>query len=184
MSSSKLLRMSLFVMTFLILSTAILIAYTRTQKKQKDSVRTYEAAKVTAAPQVVSRVKDLEISGVTLIDEGTPQAALAIDVINHRDEAVMALDFLAGGAGTTSGLGVDGLLQEDNPLVIVPPHSLKTFNWSLGEILEGGTIRLAAAIFADGREEGEKRSLKGIKNSRAHYQKKQRAEKANKGGQQ
>jgi hypothetical protein len=120
---------------------------------------------------------------VNLINEGTPEAAISIDVTNNRDEAVMALDFVAG-KNVYSGLRIDGLLFEDSPVVILPPHSLKTFTWSLSEIIEGETIFLAAAVFADGKEEGDKRSLDGIKVHRRHFQQNQRDAKAKNGGQQ
>ena len=91
----------------------------------------------------------------------------------HRDKAVMALDFVAG-KDDYSALGVDGLLMEDGPVVIIPPHTLKTFTWFLGEIKEGETIVLASAVFADGKEEGDKRSLDGMKIHRRHFQQNQR----------
>jgi hypothetical protein len=179
--------MSLFVMALLILSTAILIAYSRTsrsQKKPRDSARAYDAAKVTVAPQVVSKVKGLEISSVTLINQGTPQAALVIAVINQREEAVMALDFVSRAGPDSGGIALDGLSDPANPRTIIPPHSLKTFTWFLGEIFESDDISLAAAIFADGKEEGDKESLDGIKIERKNSQQKHRAEKVKNGGPQ
>ena len=187
MKTSKLRRAALFIMAAMILATAIVVAFTRpsrSQRKSNESARAYEAAKVTAPLPVISKIKDLEISGVSLINEGTPQAALVIEVTNHRDEAVMALDFVSGEGSTTGGIAMDGLLEADNPLVIIPPQSVKTFEWALGSILEGGTARLAAAIFADGKEEGDKHSLEGIKRRRADRQKQQLAKKAKNGGQQ
>jgi hypothetical protein len=154
----------------------------KSQKKSKDQPRTYAAAKVTNVPKVISGVNGLEITSVSLISEGTPEAALNIDVTNKRDDAVMALDFIAGGT-TYSGLRIDGLLQEDNPLVIIAPHSLKTFTWSLGGIIEGEAITLAAAVFSDGKEEGNQLFLEGIKKARVKYQEKQRADKTKNGGQ-
>lgn len=187
MNTSKLRRAALFVMATLILATAIVVAFTRTSRFQRTpdkSTRVYDAAEVTAPLQVISKIKDLEISGVSLINQGTPQATLVIEVTNHRDEAVIALDFVSGDGSTTGGIAMDGLLDADNPLEIIPPHSLKTFEWNLASILQGGAVRLAAAIFSDGKEEGAKQSLEGIKRTRDDYQKKQRAEKAKKGGQQ
>jgi hypothetical protein len=131
---------------------------------------------------VISGIQGLEITSVSLINQGTPEAALNIDVTNKRNEAVMALDFIAGGS-TYSGLRIDGLLQEGSSLVIIPPHSLKTFTWGLGGIMEGQTVTLAAAVFADGKEEGDKWVLDGIKKSRDKFQEKQRAEKGKNGGQ-
>ena len=185
MKTSNLRRAALFVMAAMILATAIVVAFTRTSRSQRTpnkSPRVFEAAKVTAPLEVISKIKGLEISGVSLIDQGTPQATLVISVTNHRDEAVMALDFVSGEGSTTGGIAMDGLLDADNPLVIIPPHSLKTFEWNLASILEGGAVRLAAAIFSDGKEEGAKQSLEGIKRTRADFQKKQLAEKAKNGG--
>lgn len=187
MDNSKTIRRLILLSTMLVFSSAIAVrVYThapRYQTKQKGHARTYEAAKVTSVPQVISKIKDLEISGVRLINEGKPEAALAIDVTNKRDDAVMALDFVAG-KNQYSGLRIDGLLQEDSVVTIIPPHFLKTFTWSLSEIMEGQTVFLASAVFANGREEGDKRSLDGMKVHRRHFQQNLRDEKAKQGGQQ
>jgi hypothetical protein len=184
--NSPTFRRLFLLITLLVFCSVLAVGiYTRTSKSQKQSKgygRTYEAAKVTDVPNVISGIKGLEITSVSLINQGTPEAALNIDITNKRNEAVMALDFIAG-RSNYSGLRIDGLLQEDNPLVIIPPHSLKTFTWSLGAIMEGQTVTLAAAVFADGKEEGDKRFLDGIKKARIKFQEKQRAEKAKNGGQ-
>ena len=186
MTHTKNLRRLLFLSTFLVISSAIAAGvYTRTstsQKKTKGYGRTYQAASVTTAPPVVSNIDGLEISSVSLINGGTSEAALAIDVTNKRNEDVMALDFIAGKSGDYSGMAMDGLLEEDAPRVIIPRHTLMTFNWHLAAIFEGETVVLAAAIFADGKEEGDKHFLNGIKQSRRKYQEDRRKEKKN-GGQ-
>ena len=186
MNSPTLRRLFLLITLLVFCSVLAVCIYTRTsksQKKSKDHPRTYEAAKVTDLPTVISGIKGLEITSVSLINQGTSEAALNIDVTNTRNEAVMALDFIAG-RSNYSGLRIDGLLHEDNPLVIIPPHSLKTFTWGLGAIMEGQTVTLAAAVFADGKEEGERPALDGIKKARVKFQEKQRAEKAKNGGPQ
>jgi hypothetical protein len=184
--NSPTLRRLFLLLTLLALSSVMAVGLynraSKSQKQPKDYGRTYTAATVTDVPKVISGIQGLEITSVTLINQGTPEAALNIDVTNKRNKAVMALDFIAG-RSTYSGLRIDGLLQEDNPLVIIPPHSLKTFTWSLGAIIEGQTVTLAAAVFADGKEEGERRALDGIKKARVKFQEKQRAEKAKNGGQ-
>ena len=186
MKNSPIFRRLFLITTLFVLSAVITVAvYTDASKSQKKQghERTYDAAKVTTQPQVVSGIKGLEISGVSLINQGTPEAALSIDVTNRRDEDLMALDFVAG-KGTNSGLLFDGLLQEDNPLVIIPHNSLKTFTWNLGSIMEGETIYIVAAVFADGKEEGDKHFLAGIKKTRLQFQERRRQQKAKNGGQQ
>lgn len=86
----------------------------------------------------------------------------------------MALDFIAGQTDY-SGLRIDGLLEEQHPLVIVPPHTLQSFTWSPGAIIEGQTVTLAAAGFADGKQEGDRRALDGIRKARVKFQEKRRA---------
>lgn len=187
MKNSRILRRLLLITTLLVFSVAIAAGvYTqasKSQKKQTDSRTTYEPTTVTVAPEVKSSIKGLEISGVTLINQGTPAASIAIDVINQRDEAVMALDFIAC-KGDRSGMAMDGLLEEGSPLVIIPPHSLRTFNWGVGGILKGTTVFLAAAVFSDGKEEGDKTSLAGIEIGRQQYQQRRREQKAKNGGPQ
>ena len=187
MNNSRNLRRLLLIGTILVLTSVVAVGvYTqasKSQKPKKDYGRVYDAAKVTDVPAVVSNIKGLEIAGVSLVDQGKPYAAVAINIINHRDEDVMAIDLVAGKL-TTSGFLMDGLLEEDKPSVIIRRHSLRTFTWNLASIMAGETIYVAAAIFADGKEEGNKHYLEGIKRSRLDYQKRRREEKARNGGQQ
>ena len=176
----------LLLSTLLVISSAIAAGvYTRvsSQKKQTDQPRTYKATEVTAPPEVRCTIKGLHISGVRLINQGKPEATVSIDVTNQRDEDVMALDFVAG-KGTSSGLAIDGLLLENNPIVVIPRHSLKTFTWNLGSIIEGETIYLAVAVFSDGKEEGDTHFLEALKKTRLKDQQKRREEKAKNGGRQ
>jgi len=190
MKNSPTLRRVLLISTLLVLLVVIAASvYTQASKFQKKETKqsnyghTYEPTSVTVAPEVKSDIKGLEISGVTLINQGTPAASIAIDVTNQREEAVMALDFISC-KGDRSGMAMDGLLEEESPLVIIPPHSLRTFNWGVGAILEGTPVVLAAAVFSDGKEEGDKTSLNGINIGRRLYQQRRREEKARNGGPQ
>jgi hypothetical protein len=188
MDTSKTFRRVLLLSSLLVVSSAVAagvyIQTSKSQKKPKDHSSGYDAATVTEAPEVRSLVKGLDITTVTLIDQGTPQAAIVIDVTNQRDEDVMAVDFESGvGKNTSAGISLDGLAA-DEPLVIIPRHSLKSFTWHLGEILQGETAFLAVAVFSDGKEEGDKQCIDRLKQSRIQYQEKRRAEKARNGGQQ
>lgn len=145
--------------------------------------KVHQPALVKEAPPVLSSIEGLQITEVRLVNQGTPQAAIEIDVTNNRDSAVMGLDFIWRHNQDSGGIAIDGLLEEDNPRVVIPPHMLKTFTWHLGEIPQGKTLFLASAIFADGKEEGDQRSLQGMRKDRIQYQLKKKAQKKN-GGQQ
>ena len=155
------------------------VAYSRSFQQKKTF---YEPALMTEAPLVLSQVQGLQITEVRLINPGTNAAAIEIDVTNQRDAAVMSIDFIARGKnGDSGGIAMDGLEEADNPRRIIPPHSLRTFTVHLGEII-GEPFFLAAAIFADGKEEGDKRTLEGLRARRVQYQLKKKAE-AKTGGQ-
>jgi hypothetical protein len=138
---------------------------------------------VREAPHVVSSIQGLQITEVRLLDQGSPQAAIEIDVTNNRDSSVMGLDFIWRHNQDSGGIAIDGLLEEGNPRIVIPPHTLKTFTLSLGEIPQDQTVFLGSAIFADGKEEGDKRSLDGIRNDRIQYQLKKKAQRKNGGPQ-
>lgn len=122
-------------------------------------VHVLKAEQVTTLPAVFSRVKNLDVVGQTIVNQGQPQAAVAIDVVNNSDQPVISLEINAGDENNWSALGIDGLEDPNNPQVIIPPHSLKTFTWFLGEILEDHPIVISGARFADGTEYGDARSL-------------------------
>lgn len=82
----------------------------------------------------------------------------------------MAVDFIWRHKGDSGGIAIDGLLEKDNPRVVIPPHTLKTFNLFLGEIPQNEIVFLGSAIFADGKEEGDRRSLDGIRKVRTQHQ--------------
>ena len=183
---TRLIFLSALLVFTLVLAASVYTKTSQTQKQSKDpSPRAWEVEKVTAAPEVKSAVKDLEISSVRLVNEGTPTVQIFIDVTNHRDTDVMAVDFVCGiGKSTSGGIAMDGLYDEDNPRVIIPHNSLKTFEFFLNSFMEGEPIYLAVATFSDGKEEGEPRSLSNFKSLRIDGQETMRKEKAKKGGPQ
>src|SRR4051794_20308819 len=89
------------------------------ETKQKMPVRTLKAEQVNTLPAVVSKVKDLQIAGATLLKQGTSQAAVAIDITNNSDQPVISLEIIAGDANDWSGLGIDGFEDPDNPQVAI-----------------------------------------------------------------
>lgn len=131
----------------------------RQEPKQKKGPTALKAERVTTLPAVFSRVKNLQVAGATLLNQGTPNAAVAIDIINNSDQPVISLEITTGDDNDWSSLGIDGLEDPDKPQVAIPPHSLKTFKWYLGEVLEGYPIVITGASFADGTEDGDARTL-------------------------
>lgn len=172
----------LAVATLLSLASVIGALTYNKSVRQRQKPKFHQAEAVTEAPQVISKIKGLDITSVRLANQGTAHAAIEIDVTNNRDSDVMIIDFVSGKPDEYSGLGFgfDGGTSD----VVISRHSLRTFTWGLSMIMADETVFLAAAIFSDGKEEGDKGSLDGIKVHRQKYQQKQREAKAKKEGQQ
>ena len=165
----------------ILLSMASLIGAVVYSRTIQQELKVYQPALVKDPPPVVSSIEGLQITEVRLINEGTAQAAIEIDVTNNRDSAVMSIDFIWRHKQNSGGIAIDGLLEEDNPRVVIPPHTLKTFTWFLSAIPQGQTLFLGSAIFADGKEEGDARSVEGIVKGRKQHQLKKKAQKKNGG---
>jgi hypothetical protein len=164
----------ILALSFLLSTASVIgaVAYSGTfQKKPKTY---YAPAKVTDAPRVVSQAPGLQINEVRFINRGTDTAAIEIDVINNRDSALMSIDFITKDKDSSGGIAMDGLADANNPHSLMPPHSLRTFTMYLGSMI-GEPVFLAAAVYEDGKEEGDKRSLDGFRASRTHDRSKKRA---------
>ena len=157
------------------------VAYSGTFQKKYRTY--YESAKVTEAPRVVSLTPGLHINEVRLVNQGTDTAAIEIDVINNRDSALMSIDFITKNPKTrdSAGIAMDALADANEPQSIMPPHSLRTFTMYLSAMI-GEPVFLAAAVYEDGKEEGDKRSLDGLRAGRTHHRSNKTAEKQD-GGQ-
>jgi hypothetical protein len=151
----------LLILTIILTLTVVIAAFSekKQQLKREASFQTLRAEGITQVPSVTSKVKDLEITDVSIIRQGTPRAALAINVTNNSDSAVLAFELTSGNKTDFTSLGIDGLENPDKPVVQIPPHTLKTFEWELSSIIDGSPISLSAARFADGKEEGDARDL-------------------------
>jgi hypothetical protein len=131
---------------------------TKQETKRKKAVP-LQAELVTTLPAVVSKVKDLEVEGVAIVRQRTPEAAIAITIRNNSPFAVMALDISSGDRNDFSSLGLDGLADPDDPQVVIGPYNTKTIEWRLDAILEGYDVVISAASFSNGFEDGEPREL-------------------------
>jgi hypothetical protein len=156
-------------LSFLLSTASVVAAVAYSGTFQKKSKTYYEPARVTEAPRVVSLTPGLQINEVRLVNQGTDAAAIEIDVINNRDSALMCIDFITKNPKTrdSAGIAMDALADTNDPHNLMPSHSLRTFTMYIRSMI-GEPVFLAAAIYGDGKEEGEKRSLDGFRSRRTH----------------
>jgi len=120
-----------------------------------------------SGPLVSSKVKSIEIVSTKIVNEGTPSAALLVEVRNKSNKPVMQIDMVAGDGGVTK----NGLTDEDNPIVVIPPHETTTLRMSFGAMTPGAPVVVSAVVYGDWTEEGDADSLKMMRQIREHDKK-------------
>jgi len=150
----------LFFAAFL-LAASVISAGVYGARKQQSKPRA--RAWLTSTPPVISKVRNLEIINARIVRAGTDAAAVAFEIRNNFNLAVMAVDIMCAGAGMTR----DGLSDEEHPIVVIEPHSTLAVEMN-DELSPGLPIVLSGATFQDGTEEGTKTSLDAIHRARVH----------------
>jgi hypothetical protein len=110
---------------------------------------------VTAIPTVSSKVKTIEVLSTKLIREGTPGVGVSVEVKNNSEKPVMAIDLVCGDGAVTK----NGLTDEQNPIVVIPPYGTTTIEMSFGEMTADAPLVVSAVTYSDGTEEGDAKSL-------------------------
>jgi hypothetical protein len=157
MSRRKLLP-RLLIAVFAITIGLILgfVGFTKTRQTQQKPV--------TTAPPTYSKVNSIQVVGVKVIDEGTPAARVAVEVMNNSNKAVMAVDLVCGEGAITK----NGLTDEENPIVVIPAFGTTTIEMSFGAMTPEAPLVISAVTYADGSEEGDEKSLRAMHLAREH----------------
>ena len=164
------------VLATVVITASVLSAPTkkRSQKPQKQ---------VTELPAVISNVPRLRVSNVTVKNLGTPDAVAVVEILNTSHLAVMSLELSTRNKGNSGGITEDGLMDLDNPRVVIPPFGTITLEMSFSEMIADAPLAISAAEFSDGTAAGDKSSLRGMRAVRKHRQD-LRAEKKRRDGEQ
>jgi hypothetical protein len=163
-----LLLAAVMVVTALVVSVVVLSA------KRQETKQQHPKDWLSSIPQVMSKVKDLEIINARIVRTGD-ELGVAFEIRNNSDRAVMAVNITCGEAGISK----DGLQDEENPTVIIEPHG--TLEAEMNDELAGDTpIVISAATFQDGKEEGIESSVKLMQKIRARERGKHKAQRETK----
>jgi hypothetical protein len=131
---------------------------------------------VSTLPAIFSKVKKLEIVSARIVRPNTDAASVEVEIRNNSDRAVMAVDVVCGQAGVTK----NGLTDEARPIVVIEPGGTTVVEMGFREMTPGAPLVVSAAIYADGKEEGEAASLESMHRVRDHDKAQRQAER--KGG--
>jgi hypothetical protein len=113
-------------------------------------------------PEVISKVKSLEVIGVIVRREGEATAALAIEIRNTSDKSVIAFSVESGDDKNASGININGDISDDQPTAVIEPHGIRTVELPVGDIHPGKPVKVGGAIYADGTEDGDEATLRSM----------------------
>ena len=151
--------------------TALVVSVVVMSAKRQEPKQQHPKDWLVSTPPVSSKVKDLEIINATIVSTGD-EPGVAFEIRNNSDRGVMAVRITCG----EGGISKDGLEDEDNPVVIIEPHStLKAVMYD--ELTRDAPIVISSATFADGSEEGSESSVKLMQRLRARDRAKHKAQK-------
>jgi hypothetical protein len=113
-------------------------------------------------PKVISKVKNLEVVGVSVRREGEPTAALAVEIRNKSDKPVIAFSLESGDDRNASGIDVNGDTGDDPPVSVIEAYGTRTVELPMSDIHRGDPFKVGGAVFADGSEDGDAVTLSSM----------------------
>lgn len=156
-----------FLVGVIVLAATVVGSAVFSAKRQQPQKKWPDQQRVTTMPEVLSRVKTVEIVRTWIEDPNTPHASAALEVRNNSRKDIMAVDLVSGDGGVTR----NGLTDEDHPIVVIKPGDTTTLKMNFGEMTFGAPLVISSVVYGDGTEEGDERSLKTIRQIREHDRK-------------
>lgn len=114
-------------------------------------------------PQIIRKVKDLEIVTASIKDQGKPNASAVFKIENNSDKAVTAFTLTFGSASVSQEGGMDA----DEPEAVIKPHGTTTLEIPLSNFMKDEPLIIAAVLYADGTEDGQEAVLEWRHEQRA-----------------
>jgi hypothetical protein len=115
-------------------------------------------------PPVYSIVPTVSVISAKIIEADTPSPRVSVEVRNNSDKAIMAVDLVAGEGAITK----NGLTDEDNPIVVIPPYGTTTIEMTFGAMTPGAPLVVSAVTYEDGTDEGDEKSIRAMHMVRKH----------------
>ncbi|MCA1638151.1 MAG: hypothetical protein LC768_07420, partial [Acidobacteria bacterium] len=126
-------------------------------------------------PQVVSKVKNLEIINTSLRGEGKRDAIAVIKMRNNSDKPIIAITIVSGDDKDSSGINFNGF-NEGNvpPSIVIQPYETFEMDMPLANLRPSFPIRIGGVMYADGIEDGEEETLRTMRGQKEHYKNKKK----------
>ncbi|HEX8844025.1 MAG TPA: hypothetical protein VF791_05250 [Pyrinomonadaceae bacterium] len=151
----------IFISGAVVLAVASVVVVTATKhvaKKQQEE----------HLPLIISKVRDLEAVSATIKKQGEAGAAVALEIRNKSDKAVVAVTVESGNKRDAYGINTNGFRGDEPPLVVIEPHGTITMEMPLANLIPGAPLKIAGVFYADGTEDGEEATLGTMRRQREH----------------
>lgn len=127
-------RKWIFLSAATLITVSIVTAGVFSARRQRPNQKPQK--QVVALPPVVSDVPKLKIANFSVKNAGTPDAIAVIEILNTSHLAVMSVEISTkNNAGDSGAVGDEGLLDPDNPRVVIPPYGTTKLEMSFSEMV-------------------------------------------------
>ena len=152
-----------------LVATAVL-AYARPEASA--SIGRQEAETSDKPPKIISKVKSLEVLGVTVERRGELSSVVVIEIRNNSDKPIIAVAAESGSDKDASGVSTTGFKGEDEPpVVVLAPRGLLKIRMPYSYVRPGAPIKIGGVMYLDGTEEGDEATLGTLRRQKEHEKK-------------
>jgi hypothetical protein len=127
-----------------------------------------EQASTKNLPQITSKVRNLEVTKVTVRAQGRHNPDITLEIKNKSELPIIAFIVTFG----RRSISRDGGLLSDAPSIVIAPHETTKLYISLSDLNQDTPVVVSGAFYADGTEDGEDAALRELHEQRKYEREK------------
>lgn len=114
-------------------------------------------------PQVESCVPKVKVRKTEIVDAGTAEPSLVLELENDSNIGILAIsvESVKGKESYETTLR-SSFAADQTPIVVIKPHEVGTIRAAMSNLFAGVPLRISGVIYADGTEAGCDRGLKTL----------------------
>lgn len=151
-------KVKLALMIAVAMITVSGIGGTMYKARQQSRRHFKEQPRVTSLPPVFSKIKELEVVKVSILNAQTASPSAEVEIRNKSNKDIVAIDLVCGDGAVTR----NGLHDDEHPIVVLKAHDTTLIEMNFSEMTFGAPLVVSAVTYADGSEEGDEKSLRAM----------------------
>jgi hypothetical protein len=162
----------LILTSTLILSIVVAVSSSKKQEPLKP-------AHITSLPSITSCTSSITVENAYLLHPESEGGELVLQLRNNSDIAVIEVSIESNSKTDHSEFSnITHSFEDDKPTVLIEPHGAGNFTMGIAKIRPDGVVKVGSVTFINGKEEGCKRSLKSLHETKAMHEVAKAAKKA------